>query len=239
MSTNSLIPIVLSSFFAGFAVFVGGWLASVAERRLKKSIESYILHWTVAFGGGILVAAVAFVLVPKGIELFSVPWLITLFLAGALCFYFIDQWIAKKGGLLAQTMAMLMDFIPEALALGAVFAHHHQLVILLAFFIGFQNLPESFNAYFDLRKSQQPAGRILTIFFCLSFLGPLLAVTGNCFLADVPRLTGGIMLFSAGGILYLIFQDIAPASKINNHWEAALGANLGFMIGMVGAKIFG
>jgi ZIP family zinc transporter len=47
------------------------------------------------------------------------------------------------------------------------------------------------------------------------------------------------MLFSAGGILYLIFQDIAPLAKIKNRWEPALGASLGFLLGMIGTKLLG
>ncbi len=235
---KQLFTIIAFSWFAGITIFLGGFLASMTEKYLKKEIESHILHWSIAFGGGILIAAVAFVLTPKGIEIFSIKALSIIFLSGAISFFFIDKFIEKKGGLLAQTMAMLMDFIPETLALGAVFAHEHKLAILLAFFIGFQNLPESFNAYFDLRKSNQSSKNILRIFLALSFLGVLLSLVGNCFLINMPKLTAGIMIFSAGGIMYLIFQDIAPSSKMKKHWEPALGANLGFLVGMIGAKIF-
>ena len=41
---------------------------------------------------------------------------------------------------------------------------------------------------------------------------------------------GGIMLFASGGILYLIFQDIAPQSRLDRHWGPPLGAVLGFCI---------
>jgi len=235
---NQLFKLIIFSFFAGITIFLGGLLASMAEKYLKKKIEAHILHWSVAFGGGILIAAVAFVLTPKGIEIFSIQYLAAIFLAGAIAFFFLDKFIEKRGGLLAQTMAMLMDFVPEALALGAVFAHEYRLGILLAFFIGFQNLPEAFNAYFDLRNNNQSPGNILIIFFFLSFLGVFFTLAGSCFLINLPKLTAGIMIFSAGGILYLIFQDIAPLSKMRNHWEPALGANLGFLVGMIGAKIF-
>jgi ZIP family zinc transporter len=48
---------------------------------------------------------------------------------------------------------------------------------------------------------------------------------------------GGIMLFSAGGILYLIFQDVAPQSRLERHWGPALGAVLGFGVGMLGQML--
>lgn len=41
------------------------------------------------------------------------------------------------------------------------------------------------------------------------------------------------MLFAAGGILYLIFQDIAPQAKLAKHWAPPLGAIIGFLVGVV------
>ena len=236
---NEISEIIMYSLFAGITILLAGLLARVFEKWCGKTIESYILHWSVAFGGGILIAAVAFVLTPHAIEIFSIPQFTIIFAAGALIFFFLDKRLEKKGGVLAQTMAMLMDFIPEAIALGATLIHDHKLGILLAFFIGLQNLPESFNAYFDLRKSNYSPKNILRVFFALSFLGIFSAIVGRYFLINHANLTQGIMLFSGGGILYLIFQDIAPLSKIKNHWEPALGAIFGFLIGMIGIKLLG
>lgn len=236
---NELTEIIIFSLFSGMTILFGGLLAKLCEKYCRKRIEKYIIHWSIAFGGGILVAAVAFVLTPKGIEAFSIGSFSLIFLSGAFLFFLIDQYIEKKGGILAQTMAMLMDYFPEAIALGAAFAHDHRLGILLAIFIGLQNMPESFNAYFDLRNANHAGRSILRLFFLLSFIGVFAAVSGRYLLANHMDLTSGIMLFAGGGILYLIFQDIAPLSKVKNHWEPALGASLGFLLGMIGTKIFG
>ena len=45
------------------------------------------------------------------------------------------------------------------------------------------------------------------------------------------------MVFASGGILYLIFQDIAPNVSQKKSWLPALGANLGFLVGMIGEKL--
>ncbi len=47
------------------------------------------------------------------------------------------------------------------------------------------------------------------------------------------------MSFASGGILYLIFQDIAPQIRMERHWTPPLGAVLGFAIGMVGHQLIG
>jgi ZIP family zinc transporter len=128
----------------------------------------------VAFGGGVLVAAVAFVLTPDAIETLSIAPLVLLFLAGAFLFFFVDRFIERRGEFLSQLIAMLMDFIPEAIALGATFGLDRRAGLLLAVFIGLQNLPESFNSYLDLRRSGISANRCLLILFPLSFKESLL-----------------------------------------------------------------
>lgn len=38
----------------------------------------------------------------------------------------------------------------------------------------------------------------------------------------------------AGGILYLVFQDIAPQARLEKHWAPSLGAVAGFLLGVLG-----
>jgi ZIP family zinc transporter len=70
-------------------------------------------------------------------------------------------------------------------------------------------------------------------------LGPAAGFLGYVFLRDMPVVTAGIMSFAGGGILYLIFQDIAPLSKMQRHWTPPLGAVLGFLVGMIGKQLLG
>ena len=160
------------------------------------------------------------------------------FWQGQYFFFFLDRYIEKKGGTISQLLAMLMDFVPEAIALGAVFGTDHKLGLLLAIFIGL-HLPESFNSYQDLRNNGYASGKCLLVLFLLSFSGVVAAISGYYLLSDMPKLTASLMLFSSGGILYLIFQDIAPMSKLKNSWFPALGASFGFLVGMIGQKILG
>jgi ZIP family zinc transporter len=50
----------------------------------------------------------------------------------------------------------------------------------------------------------------------------------------MPVILGGIMLFASGGILYLIFQDIAPQVPLKRSWAPSQGAVAGFALGLVG-----
>ena len=235
---NQLVLVVLASWVAGGTAFVGGLLARLegtAETKAKREL----VHGVVAFGGGLLAAAIAFALVPQG--LLELP---PIALAGTFClgggaFCWLDAALTASGGTKAQFMAMLMDFLPEAISLGAVFGHNHRLGVLLAAFIGAQNLPEGFNAFREIVASGAKPRPALKALLAISLLGPLAACTGYFFFQDQPKLTATIMNFAAGGILYLIFQDIAPQSTMRRHWAPPLGAVLGFAVGMVGKQLIG
>jgi len=235
---NQITSIILFSWLAGFASFAGAAIARV-ERIPEGVRKKELFRGIVAFGGGILIAAIAFALVPNGIETLTAPALGLLFGAGGIAFCLLDIVLSRSGGSKAQFAAMLSDFIPEAIALGAVFAHDQRLGILLAIFIAVQNLPEGFNAYRELNKTTGRSALILWQMFFVSFLGPAAALSGFFFLQNLPGITDGIMVFAAGGILYLVFQDIAPQAKLRRHWLPPLGAVLGFIVGMLGKKLLG
>ncbi|MGD9116481.1 MAG: divalent cation transporter [Dehalococcoidia bacterium] len=233
---SDIAHIILYSFASGITVLIGGLLA-----RLKLVPDSpvgrEISHGVIAFGGGVLVAAVAFVLAPKGIEHLSLPVLIGVFLLGVVSFLFFDMYIARRGGRAAQLTAMMMDFIPEAIALGAIFSTDRKTGLLLALFIGLQNLPEAYNSFGDLRRSGFSPNKALLVLVPFSLVGILAALAGHAFLSGHPQLVAGLMVFAAGAILYLVFQDIAPMVKMRNHWTPATGAALGFLLGMIGEKV--
>jgi len=235
---SETVQLILYSFLAGFAIFVGGVISSI-ENFPESEIKEDILHGIVAFGGGLLVAAIALVLAPPGISKLSVPVMLLTFLSGALVFFVIDRYLSQKGGSRAQMLAMMMDFIPEAIALGALFAKEHKLAILLAFFIAAQNLPEGFNAYRECCKSNIKKVKTLSTMFLLSLAGIPAVFLGKTLLEGLPKVIAAVMMFAAGGILYLVFQDIAPQSAKKNHWSPALWACLGFMIGMLGQRLIG
>jgi ZIP family zinc transporter len=153
------------------------------------------------------------------------------------CFYGLDRVIQSHGGRFSQLIAMVSDFIPEAMALGAILLEDKGSALLLVLLIGLQNLPEGFNAYREIYNSKGNTlskSRIVLAFACMALLGPLSAWLGFEILVNQPFILGGIMLFASGGILYLTFQDIAPQVPLEKHWMPAQGAVAGFALGLVG-----
>lgn len=233
-----LTKLLLFSGFAGITVFFGGLLANFFNHHIKEGILKYeITHALMSFGSGIMLSALALVLIPKGMEELKLLPLAISFIFGAVLFMYLDESLAKKGGQTATLLAMLMDFIPESIALGAVFAIEPSMAALLAVFIGLQNLPEAFNAFRDLVQIGFTIKKTLVIFFFLSFLGMIGALIGHFLLSDFPNFTAHLMIFASGGILYLLIQDIIPESKLDKVYLTSLGATLGFLVGIIGEKV--
>jgi ZIP family zinc transporter len=217
-----------------------GAFAARVEHIRPRWLEQEFRHSVIAFGGGILLAAVSFILVPEGISFLSPGWSVAAMGAGGVAFFLVDRLIAQKGETAAQLVAMVSDFVPEAMAMGAMFASGEAAGPLLAVLIGLQNLPEGFNAYRELMAGgRHSSATILRSFLALVLLGPLAALLGHVYLAERPALMGSVMLFAAGGILYLIFQDIAPQAHLERRWAPSLGAVGGFTLGLLGHMLVG
>lgn len=225
---------MLYAALAGAAIPLGGIVARF-ERIQPDWLEQEFRHSVTAFGGGILFAAIALVLVPEGAVHLTVPSTLAAFGAGGGVFFLIDRTIEKGGSSGAQIMALLLDFVPESMAIGAMLATDQAKGILLTILVALQNFPEGFNAYRELRLADKIAPARLIVIFCLLIpLGPLAAWIGFTYLRSQPHVLGLVMLFAAGGILYLIFEDIAPQAHLQHHWAPPLGAVAGFMLGLLG-----
>lgn len=234
---SALASALLYASLAGLAIPAGALLARI-ERIHPRWLELELRHSVIAFGGGVLLAAIAFVLVPEGMGHLSTAPALLAFAGGGLAFLFIDRAIAWRRGSAGQLLAMLMDFLPESLALGALLATERGAGMLLALLIGLQNLPEGFNAYREMRTENGLTPRnILLAFTAIVALGPLMAWLGFAWLKELPEILGAVMLFAAGGILYLTFQDIAPQVPLRRHWAPPFGAVAGFMLGMLGRAL--
>ena len=229
-----MMDVLLLSGGAGLAALVGaflGWFDNLKGDWLTCSSKNGIM----AFGGGALLAAVALVLVPKGMV--GVPLYLSAgtFLIGAIFFAFLNNFFVKLGTGLSQFMALMLDFVPEAIVLGAIITSHYQEAVFLAVLIAAQNLPEGFNALREMTSGPQPTQKkkalLLMALASLSGLG--WALLGFYFFTPDAFTLNLLMLFCAGGIFYLVFHDIAPQSH-EQRWLPSLGSVLGFLVGILG-----
>jgi ZIP family zinc transporter len=69
----------------------------------------------------------------------------------------------------------------------------------------------------------------------MALIGPAIGSLG--WVWGSPVGLSAVMLFASGGILYLVFQDIAPQAHLERHWAPAFGAVLGFGLGLIGKML--
>lgn len=230
---DRLTLLLLWTALAGACIPIGALLARIEHIR-SRWLEEELRHFVIAFGGGILVGAVALVLVPKGIERVPHPLAaIAVLIAGGIAFMAFDRYQAQRQKSAPQFSAMAADFIPESIALGGMFAGNEEGTVLLAVLIGLQNLPEGFNAWREVAGHGRD-GRALVWMILLGLVGPVCGLIGWFWLADYHAILGAIMLFAAGGILYLTFEDIAPQARLERHWAPPIGAVCGFALALLG-----
>jgi ZIP family zinc transporter len=219
---------------AGLAMPLGAVAALIERRRFPGGLSRFE-HTVTAFGGGALVSAVALVLVPEGAHDLPPVLAVVLFCAGGQLFFAIDLVLARQGGAGAQLLAMLLDYLPEAAALGAALVIDPPGALLIAGLIFLQNLPEGFSAFREIAATGRvPARWLIMIFTALAAIGPVFAALGMTVLSGQPMLLGGIMITAAGGVLYLVFEDIAPAVRTEGALSPPLGAVAGFALGLAG-----
>lgn len=230
---SELLTIVFLTAGAGACIPLGAIIASVEKIR-SSWLEKEFRHFVIAFGGGILLGAVSVVLVPEGISsmgnsIFSIP----IVLVGAIFFFVIERFLGLRRRESPQLMGMVLDYIPEAIALGGLVAVGSSIAPMLALLIGLQNLPEGFNAYRELKSQRRGSTKqTLLVMSLLVPLGPAAGICGYVFLSGHEAILGAVMLFSSGGIIYLIFQDIAPQSRLKKHWAPPIGAVFGFCLAL-------
>jgi len=132
-----------------------------------------------AFGGGVLLAAVALILVPEGSQRLGIWEATGIFVAGGTAFMLFDRVFAMRRTPASNLMAALLDFAPESIALCALISSNPSLGAMLAFFIGLQNLPEGFNAYREMTHlGRMKIARVLWILIAAALIGPICGMLG-------------------------------------------------------------
>lgn len=228
--------ILALAWIAGLSIPAGALVASHVKLRnacRRLELDSLVSY----FGGGALLAAIALVLLPRGVADASALMVGLAFATGGLVFWQISAWARRTHNSASQFMGMLLDFLPEAILLGVLAAMGSEAVYLLAGLIALQNMPEGFSAYTEMHETMPSGSHLVMIFLAVSLAGPLAAWSGFAWFSSSEIVLAMILLFCSGGIIYLIFEDIAPKAHSTESSFPAVGAVGGFLLGLLGTMI--
>jgi ZIP family zinc transporter len=244
---------------AAWGVAVGGSLVVGALVAVRVALPERVAALATTFGGGLLLAALAFELVPEADERAGPWWTSAGFAAGTLVYLAADAWLtrdehgeamrrsaqaAASGRSMRMThrqaeaargesiaAGLFVDGVPESVALGLTIAEGSVGVALLAgILVG--NVVEAYGAAQPIAMGGR-SGRFAV--GLLGGIGLVLAgatVLGATLLADVDETAVGFLQALAGGaVLAVVLVSIVPHAFAEvSRWVAAAAA-AGFVLG--------
>jgi zinc transporter, ZIP family len=244
---------------AGWGLVVAASLVVGALAAAVLRLPPRVAATLTAFGGGVLLAAVAVELVPAADQQAG-RWLTASgLLAGALLYLGADAWLTRNermrearrsahAAMAGQPMAMaaargdaargesiaagiFVDGVPESIALGLTVAAGQVGVALLAgVLVG--NLVEAYGAAQPIVAAGRPRSLAVGLLGAIGLALAAGTVLGGTVLADAsPALIGGAQAVASGAVLAVVSVAIIPYAFSEVSSLAAAAAVAGFIAG--------
>lgn len=228
MVTNTIFHSLLWGFIASIPLLLGSIIALFVS--LPKSIIATIM----AFGSGVLIAALSFSLIEEAFSLSqSIPPVIIGFIAGGLSYTIANYILNKKssggdsrkrkrshgemagGGKDASGISLLvgsiMDNIPENMALGIslVTGGTANIVLIAAIFIS--NFPEGLASSEGMKTNGKSRKYIIGMWSIAVLIGTISTAIGFSILSKANSSIISIAIsFAAGAILVMLAESMIP-----------------------------
>jgi len=228
-------------FWGGFssaALFLGQLLA----RPLGRSERSIGLM--MGFGGGTLLAAVAYELIPE--QNLTGGWQVLAWaLVGAVVYYVGDRLVDRSGGEkrsaiatgtgeggsgMAMFLGALLDGIPEAfiLGLGLALGGQVSLAFLAAIFVS--NVPQGLAGTTSLQEAGTPDRRITVMWALLTVACAVASGLGYATADNLTNLGTYASAFAGGAVLMMLADSMVPESYRHGGRLVGLLTVVGFLV---------
>ncbi|MFC3114926.1 ZIP family metal transporter [Cellvibrio fontiphilus] len=239
-----MIPAWLEAGFWGFiassALLIGallGWFI-----RFSPKVVAYVM----AFGSGILMAALSFELVGEAREQAGIGWLAAGFMAGALLFSAVNRRLNSPGVKhrkrshtqqpaaentgVAIAAGTLLDGIPESIAIGLLVASGGKLSLATIAAIFISNIPEALSSTAGMRRAGRSGWFMLRLWGGIALCSGVFAILGAVFFGNAPlQVKALISCIAAGGIFAMVVETMIPEAFAETHEMSGLMAAFGFV----------
>jgi ZIP family zinc transporter len=244
---------------AGWGLVVGGSLLAGAVMAALLRLPARLAATVTAFGGGILLAAIALELVPEADDGAGAALTAAGLLAGTLIYVGADAWLNREPGMRAMRRSghaaaagrpmtmrgdhaeaargesiaagIFVDGVPESLALGLTIAEGELGVALLAGIL-LGNLVESYGAAQPILAGGHSRGFVLRLLGGIGIALALATTLGGTVLADASEeLVGTLQAIAAGAVLAVISVAIVPHAFNEVSRAVATAMVAGFVAG--------
>ena len=234
----------LWGLLAGVALVIGALIA------WYMSVPRTFVASVMAFGAGVLIAALAFDLIDEAEVTGGLAATLMGFVAGAATYVFANVLVAKRGARhrkrsenqqateeqqpgsgTAIAIGALLDGVPESVVLGLSLLNGNGigLPILAAIFIS--NLPEGLSSAAGMKRAGRSFRYVFGIWGAIALASGLAAMLGCLLLQDAPaEVIAAITAVAAGAILTMVADTMIPEAFENTHLYVGLIAALGFAL---------
>ena len=227
----------LWGLLAASSLLLGGLLA------LRFRIGSRLLGLVMAFGGGVLISAVAYELVNEAYDTADGDGIAVGLAAGALTFFVGDAVIDRLGGdkrksmdgeqeagsPLAIVLGIVLDGIPESAVVGLTLLQGGSVSAAMIVAVFLSNLPEAIAATTGLAAAGWRSQRILLLWAGVVLVSALAALAGYGLFGDASgRTVAFVLSFAAGAILTMLADTMMPEAFARGGKLVGLATTLGF-----------
>lgn len=256
MTTYTLVDSLIWGFIASIPLLIGTTIALFIN--LPKNVIGTIM----AFGSGVLIAALSFSLIEEAFRLSqSLISVITGFLLGGLAYTIVNYILHKKskgqltkrkrshgkmagGGREASGLSLLagsvMDNIPENMALGISMVTGGAINIVLVVAIFISNLPEGLASASGMKSNGKSKKRIISIWFIAVIVGTISPAIGFEVLSKASSHIIAIAIsFAAGAIIVMLAESMIPEAFEEGGMKIGIATMLGFGIAFILGKLNG
>jgi zinc transporter, ZIP family len=227
---------------AASSLLIGGLLV------MWRPIGQHTLGLVMAFGAGVLISAVAFELIAPAIQQVRGDghWKVALGLgAGAITFYLGDGIIDRMGGeqrksaaragasgsALALTLGIVLDGIPESIALGLTLLGGEGVSFAMLAAVFLSNLPEAIAATTGFQRSGRSNRWTIGLWLAIIAVSGLAALAGYGLLQDASGTAVAVVdAFAAGAILTMLADTMMPEAFEYGGRAVGLLTTLGFAL---------
>jgi ZIP family zinc transporter len=225
---------------AASSLLIGGLLV------MWRPIGERTIGLIMAFGAGVLISGVAFELIAPAITEAESGghWKVALGLgAGALTFYLGDAYIDHMGGdkrksskggggsALALTLGIVLDGIPESIALGLTLLGGEGVSAAFLAAVFLSNLPEAIGATSGFQKAGRSNRWVIGLWIAIILVSGLSALVGYGLLENASGTAVAVVdAFAAGAILTMLADTMMPEAFERGGREVGLLTTLGFAL---------